>query len=55
MSFELKIIGGVSFAIGLLLVVAFPTGRYYQPDRFAMSGVLIGLGLMAIGIYLISQ
>jgi len=53
MSIGMKIAGGLVFSFGLLMVILFPTGRYHQPDRMALGGVLFGLALMALGIYLI--
>jgi formate/nitrite transporter FocA (FNT family) len=53
MSIGMKILGGIIFAFGLVMAIAFPTGRYHQPDRMALGGVLFGLALMAVGIYLI--
>jgi len=53
MSIVNKILGGIIFAFGLLMAILFPTGHYHQPDRLALGGVLFGVALMAIGIYLI--
>jgi len=53
MSLATIIGGAITFIFGLLMVILFPSGRYYQPDRMALGGILLGLLLMAIGIYLI--
>jgi len=48
-----KIFGTLLFVFGLLMAILFPMSRYYQPDRMSFSGILIGLGLMGAGVYLI--
>ena len=53
MSLLSKIAGGIVFAIGLLVVILFPSMRDYQPDRFALTGILFGFGMMGVGILLI--
>lgn len=53
MSLFTKIIGGILFVIGLLIVIMFPSMRDYQPDRFAATGILFGMALMGVGILLI--
>jgi uncharacterized membrane protein len=53
MSLLTKIIGGIIFAVGLLFVILFPSMRDYQPDRFALTGVIFGVVLMAIGFVLV--
>ncbi|MDI6798791.1 MAG: hypothetical protein QMD12_02225 [Candidatus Aenigmarchaeota archaeon] len=47
-----KIIGAGSFLLGLLIVVGFPWIRTYQPESMARAGVLIGILLIVIGIFL---
>jgi hypothetical protein len=53
MSLFTKIIGGIVFVIGLLFVIFFPHIRDYQPDRFAITGVIFGFMLMGIGVLLL--
>lgn len=53
MSLVTKIVGGAVFAVGLLIVILFPSMRDYQPERFALTGILFGVALMGIGIYLV--
>ena len=47
-----KIFGGISFLIGVLMVIFFPDMLRYQPGSMAAGGVVIGFGLIAAGIYL---
>jgi len=53
----LKIIGGITFLLGLLTVVGFPylggTGTAWQAQSRGWAGVMIGLFMMAFGIILI--
>ena len=53
MSLFTKFVGGVLFAIGLLIVILFPSMRDYQPDRFAFTGIIFGFALMGAGVLLI--
>jgi len=47
-----KIIGAGSFLLGLLIVIGFPWVSQYQPEKMARGGVLIGILLIVIGIFL---
>jgi len=47
-----KAIGAVSFFAGLLLIIAFPWIREYQEEKFSRAGVLLGIALVALGLYL---
>lgn len=47
-----QIIGAVSFFVGLLIVIGFPWIKDYQPEEMAKAGIVIGIALIAIGIYL---
>ena len=53
MSLFSKIIGGILFFVGLLFIIFFPSIRDYQPDRFAMTGILFGVVLMGAGVILL--
>jgi hypothetical protein len=53
MSLFSKIIGGIVFVIGLLIVIFFPSAQDYQPDRISFTGILFGFGLMGAGIFLL--
>jgi len=51
-----KLVGGGIFVLGLLITVAFPgigTPSGYQWDSMGWAGVLIGLALMGIGIWIL--
>lgn len=47
-----KILGAISFFTGLLIIIGFPWIRDYQPEEMARAGILIGVILVAIGLYL---
>ena len=47
-----KIAGAASFAIGLLIVIGFPWVSQYQEEKLARAGVLLGLFLIAVGLFL---
>jgi len=53
MSLFSKIIGGIIFVIGLLIVIVFPSMRDYQPGRMSLMGILFGLAMMGIGAILV--
>jgi hypothetical protein len=48
-----KIFGAISFFVGLLMVLFFPDITDYQPEAISFTGVVIGFGLIAFGIYLL--
>jgi hypothetical protein len=50
-----KIFGGLSFFVGLLIVVGFPYVQTYQPESMAKGAILFGLLLMGIGIWLMTM
>jgi hypothetical protein len=52
MSLLSKIIGGIVFALGLLIVILFPSMRDYQFDQQAFAGIVFGFVLMAVGFLL---
>jgi len=47
-----KIAGTASFVIGLLIVIGFPWVSQYQEARLARAGILLGLLLIAVGLFL---
>ncbi len=50
-----KIIGGIVFVIGLLISILLPyvTQHTLQPIGMSKGGVLFGIVIMGIGLYLI--
>lgn len=52
-----KIIGGAIFILGLLITVGFPNIKGpiggYQPESMGWAGILFGLFLMGIGLYIL--
>ncbi|MEM5853726.1 MAG: hypothetical protein QXG39_02665 [Candidatus Aenigmatarchaeota archaeon] len=48
-----KLLGVLSFVVGLIIVILFPDMRDYQPDAIAFTGVAFGIGLIVLGIYLL--
>jgi hypothetical protein len=48
-----KLFGWGSVILGLLFVISFPSADKYMPNKFAYAGVMIGIFLIALGIYLI--
>jgi len=47
-----KLIGIGLFGLGFLIIVGFPSVDKYQPERMSKAGVIIGLILAGIGLYL---
>jgi Na+/H+ antiporter NhaB len=47
-----KIIGAGIFLLGLAIVIGFPYMKEYTPDAMTNAGVILGLILIGIGIYL---
>jgi len=47
-----QIIGAGCFVAGLLIVIGFPDISEYQPESMSRFGVIIGIGLMILGLYL---
>ena len=47
-----KVIGGICFVVGLMIVIGFPWISQYQFEALAKTGIIIGLILMAVGFYL---
>jgi len=54
MSVLTKIVGGIVFFIGLMIVVAFPWLTKYQFADLSRGGVLFGLIVIGIGILLMT-
>lgn len=51
-----KIIGGAIFILGLLITVGFPNiggPSGYQPWSFSWAGILIGIVLMGVGLWIL--
>jgi hypothetical protein len=48
-----RIIGWVSIVMGLLFIISFPSVNKYTPDKFAHAAVIIGIFLIALGIFLV--
>ncbi len=47
-----KIVGVVSFIFGLLIIIKFPWISDYQTEKLGNAGILLGLLLIMIGLYL---
>lgn len=47
-----KIFGAVIFLVGILIVILFPDMARYQSAGMATAGVIVGLALIAAGVYL---
>jgi len=48
-----KILGGISFLLGLLILIFFPDMLDYQSPGMGTAGAVVGLGLLVLGIYLL--
>jgi len=48
-----KILGGICLLLGLSIVIFFPSEKEYQPEEMSISGVVIGIALIGIGLYLL--
>jgi hypothetical protein len=48
-----KIIGGLLVIGGLLFVIVFPDIAVYQSKAFSKTGIIIGVFLILLGIYLL--
>jgi hypothetical protein len=50
-----RLVGAGVFGLGLLIVVGFPSVMYrdFQPEGISRAGVIFGIILMGIGLYLI--
>jgi hypothetical protein len=53
MGLLLKILGGLSILAGMFFVFLFPDWKEFQPDAMAYTGIMIGIILIAVGIFLI--
>ena len=49
----LKILGGLLILGGIFMVLLFPDWKEFMPDAMANTGILIGIILVLVGIYLI--
>ncbi len=50
-----KIFGWISVVIGVLMIISFPSETKFMPDKFANAGIVIGIFLIALGIFLIKS
>ncbi len=50
-----KLIGGGIFVLGLLITISFPNIRQYQPVSMSWTGVLVGVVLMGIGLWILTH
>jgi hypothetical protein len=50
-----KVVGGMTFFVGLLCVIFFPyvIHKDFQPESLGNVGILFGLILIGVGLYLI--
>lgn len=49
-----KITGGILILVGLAFVFVFPAGGKWQPNQFTTLGILIGIFLILLGIYMVT-
>jgi hypothetical protein len=47
-----QILGAGSFLLGLLIVIGFPSMTRYQPEGMGRAGIIIGLILIVVGLFL---
>ena len=47
------IFGWGSIGLGLLMIISFPSVEKYTPDKFSHAGIILGIFLIALGIFLI--
>jgi len=47
-----KILGVLSILGGIFFLFFFPDWKQFQPDFFTKTGILIGILLLLLGIYL---
>jgi multisubunit Na+/H+ antiporter MnhG subunit len=47
-----KLLGAISFLLGVLIVIFFPDITRYQAESMGMTGIIFGFGLIALGVYL---
>ena len=47
-----KIVGGLFILTGLFIVLGFPSIIHFQPERMGRAGVVIGIALIALGLFL---
>lgn len=47
-----KIVGAGIFLLGLAIIMVFPGISDYQPEKMGKAGILIGLILLILGLYL---
>jgi len=50
-----KVFGWISVALGVLMIISFPSEEKYMPGKFANAGIVIGIFLIALGIFLIKS
>ena len=47
-----KVGGAISFFLGLLLIIGIPDIGHYQSEQTAKAGILVGIILIGLGVYL---
>ncbi|MEM7821763.1 MAG: hypothetical protein QXX38_03065 [Candidatus Aenigmatarchaeota archaeon] len=50
-----KIIGACLFSVGLLIVIGFPDITRYQPESMGRAGIILGLVLIILGLFLMKS
>lgn len=48
-----KILGGISLLVGIFLVFIYPDIIEYQYEPLSVGGVVLGIILISVGVYLI--
>lgn len=48
-----KILGAISILAGIFFLFFFPDWKQFQPEFFTKTGIVIGIFLLLLGIYLI--
>ncbi len=50
-----KVFGWISLVFGVLMIISFPSEKKFVPDYFTNAGIVIGIFLVALGIFLIKS
>ncbi len=50
-----NVFGWLSFILGVLMIISFPSVRQYTPDKFSNLGIIAGIFLIVLGLFLIKS